>query len=44
MISVLETDGDFLRVITGQDEFGYVMKSASMMPVEAPVRPSRSTG
>jgi hypothetical protein len=42
MITVLETEGDFLRVITSQDEFGYVMKSVSMTPVDTSVRPSRS--
>jgi heat shock protein HtpX len=44
MISVLERYGDFLRVITPQDEFGYVIKSASMTPVETPVRRPRSAG
>lgn len=34
LITVLETDGDFLRVITSQDKFGYVLKSASMTPAE----------
>jgi heat shock protein HtpX len=42
MITVLEEEGEFLRVITGRDEFGYVMKSAPMTPVETPVRRPRS--
>ena len=37
LITVLETEGDFLRVITGQDEFGYVARTASMTPVETPI-------
>ncbi|MDP2949636.1 MAG: M48 family metalloprotease [Chloroflexota bacterium] len=41
LITVLETEGDFLRVITGQDEFGYVVRSAPMTPVEAPIAASR---
>ena len=41
MITVLETEGDFLRVITAQDEFGYVVRSASMTPLEMPIRASR---
>ena len=40
MITVLETEGDFLRVITAQDEFGYVVRSASMTPLEMPIRAS----
>lgn len=40
LITVLETEGDFLRVITGQDEFGYVVRSASMMALEMPIRAS----
>jgi len=40
MITVLETEGDFLRVITAQDEFGYVLRSASMTPLEMPIRAS----
>jgi hypothetical protein len=37
LIAVLETEGDFLRVITAQDEFGYVVRSSSMTPVETTV-------
>lgn len=37
LIAVLETEGDFLRVITGRDEFGYVARSASMTPAETPI-------
>ena len=34
LITVLETEGGFLRVITDWDEFGYVVRSASMTPGE----------
>ncbi len=36
VVRVLGTEGDFLRVITADDEFGYVPSSASITEVELP--------
>jgi hypothetical protein len=34
LITVVEEDGDFLRVLTADDAFGYVSRSAPMTEVD----------
>jgi heat shock protein HtpX len=36
LITVIERQGDFVRVLTAGDRFGYISSSASMTPVEVP--------
>ncbi|MFB3053661.1 MAG: M48 family metalloprotease [Dehalococcoidia bacterium] len=36
LITVIERQGDFVRVLTAGDRFGYISSSASMTPVDVP--------
>ncbi len=36
LISVFGTEGDFLRVVTADDKFGYIPGVVSMAPVDLP--------